>query len=335
MPNRMSSASTRHEGGVPHMTTDRRFRFGVHSSDSGPGSAWGDAARRVESLGFSTLLLRDHFDAQLGPIVAMTAAVMATETLRVGCLVFDNDYRHPAVLTKELATLDHVSGGRVEIGLGAGWMAPDYEQTGMVFDAPGVRVGRLQEAVAICKALLAGGPVDFTGAHYTITGHELYPRPAHRPPIMVAGGGPRMLRFAAREADIIGLNPARKSNAAWEDQNLADATDAATDRKLGWIRDAAGDRYPDIEMSIVVPFVLVTDDREGTATAIAESLPPDPDAELSAAGVLASPHVLIGTVEQICATMVERRDRWDLSYYVFNDNSIDTVAPIVATLAGT
>jgi hypothetical protein len=144
-----------------------------------------------------------------------------------------------------------------------------------------------------------------------------------------------MLRLAAREADIVGINPARKSNTAWEDQNLPDATEEATDRKIGWIREAAGDRYADLELSIVVPFVLVTDDREATATAIASSLPPDPDADLSAEGVLASPHVLIGSVDQICETLVERRTRWDLSYYVFNDDSVDTVAPIVATLAGT
>jgi probable F420-dependent oxidoreductase len=316
------------------MAHDRRFRFGVHSSDAAPGSAWVDAARRIESLGFSTLFLRDHFDAQLGPIAAMTAAACATETLRVGCLVFDNDYRHPLVLAKEMATTAHLTGGRVEVGLGAGWMAPDYEQAGLDFDPPGVRVSRMEEAVTIVKGLLAGTSVNFAGEHYTITDHTAYPVPAVAPPIMIAGGGPRMLRIAAREADIIGLNPARKSNAAWEDQNLPDATADATDRKLGWIRDAAGDRYADIELSIVVPFVIVTDDREATATAIAGSLPPDAAADLSAEGVLASPHVLIGSVDQICATLEERRDRWDLSYYVFNDDAIETVAPIVERLAG-
>jgi len=314
---------------------DRRFRFGVHTSDAAPGSAWIDAARRIESLGFSTLFLRDHFDNQIGPIAAMAAAAVATESLRVGCLVHANDYRHPVVLAKELATIDHLSNGRVEIGLGAGWMAPDYEQAGMPFDPPGTRVSRLEEAVTIVKALMAGGSVTVHGDHYTVTDHELYPLPVQGPPpLMIAGGGPRMLRFAAREADIIGLNPARKSNTAWEDQNLPDATAAATDRKLGWIRDEAGARFADIELSIVVPFVIVTDERETTAAAIAASLPPDPEAELNAEGVLSSPHVLIGTVDQICATLVERRDRWDLSYYVFNDDSIDTVAPIVAQLAG-
>jgi probable F420-dependent oxidoreductase len=314
----------------------RRFRFGVHSSDAASGAAWTDAARRVESLGFSTLMLRDHLDHQVAPIAAMTAPAVATETLRVGCLVLANDDRHPVVLAKELATIDHLSDGRLEIGLGAGWMAPDYEQAGMTFDPPGVRVSRLEESVTIVKALLAGGPVDVHGEHYRVTAHELYPPPVQepRPPIMIAGGGPRMLRLAAREADIVGLNPARKSNAAWEDQNLPDATAEAVDRKVAWVRDAAGERYGDLELSIVVPFVLVTDDREGTAAAIASSLPPDPDADLSAEGVLASPHVLIGSEDQICATLEERRERWDLSYYVFNDDSIGTVAPIVARMAG-
>ncbi len=317
------------------MAHDRKFRFGVHSSDAAPGGAWADAARRVERLGFSTLFLRDHFDTQLGPIAAMTAAAVATDRLNVGCLVFDNDYRHPLVLAKELATIAHFSDGRVEVGLGAGWMAPDYEQAGMDFDSPGVRVSRMEEAIPIIKGLLGGSEVTASGDHYTITGHTAYPVPARMPPIMIAGGGPRMLRIAARKADIIGLNPARKSNAAWEDQNLPDATADATDRKIGWIRDAAGARYADIELSIVVPFVIVTDDREGTAAAIAGTLPPDAAADLTAEGVLASPHVLIGSVDQICATLAERRERWDLSYYVFNDDSIDTVASIVERLAGT
>jgi probable F420-dependent oxidoreductase len=317
------------------MPTDRRFRFGVHTSDAAPGSAWTDAARRIESMGFSTLFLRDHFDRQLAPIAAMAAAATATETLRVGTLVHANDYRHPVVLAKELATIDHLSNGRVEIGLGAGWMAPDYEQAGMPFDPPGTRVSRLEEAVTIVKALMAGGPVTVDGDHYTVTQHELYPAPVQAPPpLMIAGGGPRMLRLAARQADIVGLNPARKSNAAWEDQNLPDATAAATDRKVGWIRDAAGSRYDELELSIVVPFVLVTDDREGTAAAIASSLPPDPEADLSAEAVLSSPHVLIGSVDEICATLRDRRERWDLSYYVFNDDSIDAVAPVVERLTG-
>ena len=318
--------------------SNRPFRFGVHTSDAQTGEEWTAAARRYEALGFSTLLLRDHFDQQLAPIAAMTAAACATETLRVGCLVFANDYRHPLVLAKELATLDRLSGGRVEIGLGAGWMASDYLQAGMSFDAPRDRVSRLEEAVGIIKAFFAGGPVDYAGDHYTVTGHELYPPSPQqpRPPILLVAGGPRMTRFAAAEADIIAINPATKSNEAWAEQNLADASADAVDRKLKNIREAAGDRFDGIEIQIVVPFVVPTDDRAGTARAIADSLPSDDaSVDLSAETVLASPYVLIGTEDQICDTLVERRERWGISYYVFNDNSIDAVAPIVARLNGT
>ena len=320
------------------MANQRPFRFGVHTSEAQTGDAWAAAAQRFEQIGFSTLLLRDHFDRQLAPIVAMTAAACATQTLRVGCLVFANDYRHPLVLAKELATLDRLSNGRVEIGLGAGWMGSDYEQAGMAFDAPRDRVDRLQETVAIMKAFFAGGAIDHAGTHYRITGHEMYPQPVQQPhpPFLLVAGGPRMTRFAATEGDIVAINPATKSNEAWADQNLADATDVAVDRKIDAIRAAAGARYDDIEIQIVAPYVIPTDDREGTAEAIAGALPSnDPALELSGKSVLASPYVLIGSEEQMCATLVERRERWDLSYYVFNDDSIDAAASIVARLNGT
>ena len=317
---------------------NRLFRFGVHTSDAATGDAWATAARRYESLGFSTLLLRDHFDRQLAPIAAMTAAACATTTLRVGCLVFANDYRHPLVLAKELLTIDRLSGGRVEIGLGAGWMAPDYEQAGMSFDAPRDRVSRFEEAIHVMKALFAGGSASFAGQSYTVTGHEMYPAPTQQPhpPILLVAGGPRMTRIAAAEADIVAINPAKKSNEAWADQNIADASADAVDRKVDAIRAAAGDRYDRIELQIVVPFVIVTDDREGMAQTIADSLPPEDDLamELNAKTVLSSPFVLIGSEDQICETLVERHARWDLSYYVFNDDSIDAVAPIVARMSG-
>lgn len=319
------------------MAHPRPFRFAVHTSAAAGGAAWAGAARRYEDLGFSTLLLRDHFDDQLGPIAAMTAAAVATTDLRVGCLVFDNDYRHPLVLAKELTTIDVLSGGRVEIGLGAGWMAPDYEQAGIAFDPPGTRVSRMMEAVTVVKGLCADGPFDFAGEHYTITAHDGLPKPVQRPhpPIMIGAGGERMLRFAAREADIIGLNPVRRSNAEWADQNVADATAEATDRKLGWIRESAGARFDDLELSIVAPFVVVTEDRVGLAESIAAGLDTPEGADTGPDAVLSSPYVLLGTLDEIAATLVERRDRWQLSYYVCNDDSVDTFAPIVERLRGT
>jgi probable F420-dependent oxidoreductase len=300
------------------MANPRPFRFAVHTSAAPDGKAWTEAARRYEDLGFSTLLLRDHFDDQLGPIAAMTAAAAATSTLRVGCLVFDNDYRHPLVLAKELATIDVLSGGRVDVGIGAGWMAPDYEQAGMPFDPPGVRVSRMIEAVAVMKGLFADGPFSFSGEHYTITEHNGLPQPVQspHPPIMIGGGGERMLRFAAREADIIGINPAKPRNDTWEDQNIGDATAEATDRKVGWIRESAAERFNDIELSIVAPFLLVTDDRVGLAESIAAGLDAPDGVSTGPDAVLSSPYVLVGTIDEMVNTLLERRDRWQLSYYV-------------------
>jgi len=324
------------------MTHPRKFRFAVHTSAAPDGETWTREARRYEDLGFSTLLLRDHFDDQLGPIAAMTAAAAATTTLRGGCLVFYNDSRYPLFLAKELATIDVLSGGRVDVGIGAGWMAPDYEQSGIPFDPPGTRVSRMMEAVRVMKGLFVDGPVDFTGDHYTITGHEGRPKPVQRPhpPIMIGAGAERLLRFAAREADIIGINPAKPRNETWEDQNVGDATGDAMDRKLGWIRDAAGARFDEIELSIVAPFVVVTDDRTGIAESIAAGLPPtaDPSGDVvtpDADAVLSSPYVLLGTVDEIVETLQERRARWQFSYYVCNDDTVETMAPIVARLAGT
>jgi probable F420-dependent oxidoreductase len=314
----------------------RPFRFGVHTSDAPDGATWAAAARRYEDLGFSSLLVRDHFDDQLAPIVAMTAAACATKTLRVGCLVFDNDYRHPLVLAKELATLDVLSGGRVELGIGAGWMGSDYEQAGMQYDRPGVRVDRMIEAVQIIKALHDDGPVDFKGDHYTISGHDALPKPVQRPhtPIMVGAGGKRLLTFAAREADIIGLNPKNLGNDAWAETNIGDATDEATDRKVGWIREAAGSRFDEIELSIVVPFIVETNDRQGMAEGIASGLPPADGVEATPARVLESPYVLLGTLDEMAATLEARRERWGISYFVFNADSVDAAAPLVARLAG-
>jgi alkanesulfonate monooxygenase SsuD/methylene tetrahydromethanopterin reductase-like flavin-dependent oxidoreductase (luciferase family) len=196
----------------------------------------------------------------------------------------------------------------------------------------------LQETVAIMKAFFAGGPVDHAGAHYTIAGHEMYPPPVQQPhpPFLLVAGGPRMTRFAATEGDIVAINPATKSNEAWSEQNLADATEVAVDRKIDAIREAAGTRYDQIEIQIVAPYVIPTDDREGMAAAMAAALPSDdPTVDLSAKNILASPYVLVGTEDEICDLLIERRERWDISYYVFNDDSIDAAAPIVARLNGT
>ncbi len=293
-------------------------------------AAWRAAARRVEDLGFSTLFLPDHFTPQLAPIPAMMAAADATTELRVGALVLDNDYKHPVVLAKELATVDVLSGGRLEVGLGAGWMRSDYEQAGLAYDRPGVRIDRFEEGLAIIKGLFGDGAVTHRGEHYTITALDGTPKPVQRPhpPFLIGAGGPRMLSIAAREADIVGVNPSLASGQI-DASTAADATAEAYARKLATLRAAAGDRFDDLELNCLMFFVAQTDDREGLAGNMA------PMFGLTAEQVLDVPIALLGTVDQMCETLEARRDRWGLSYFVCQADAVDALAPVVARLAGT
>ena len=192
----------------------RPFRFGMQLSKASSLTAWRDTARKLEDLGYSTLFIPDHFEDQYGPLVALTVAAEATTTLNVGSLVFDNDYRHPLVLAKECATLDLASEGRLEVGLGAGWMESDYDQSGVEYDSPGVRVGRLEEGIKIVKALWANDTVDFEGEHYHLTGAHGQPRPHSPggPKLLIGGGSRRVLRIAAENAQIIGINPSLRAS---------------------------------------------------------------------------------------------------------------------------
>ncbi|MCB1038389.1 MAG: TIGR03621 family F420-dependent LLM class oxidoreductase [Acidimicrobiales bacterium] len=311
------------------MAHPRRFRFGIQLHTAPSGAAWADLARRAEDLGFDTLFLPDHFGDQLAPIPAMAAAAAATSTLKVGCLVFDNDYKHPVVLAKELATIDVLSGGRLEIGLGAGWMLTDYEQAGIPYDPGKVRVDRFHEGLQIIKGLLGPDPVTFEGEHYEIRGLDGLPKPVQgRPPVLVGGGLKRMLTIAGREADIVGINPTMPNGAADADAART-GTAALTDEKLQWVKDAAGSRYEDLEINLLSLGCFVTDDRQGLAEQFA------PLFGLTPAELLEFPHALVGTHAQIAETIQARRDRWDASYIVVQADAMDAMAPIVAELAGT
>src|SRR6056297_1725043 len=185
----------------------RPFRFGVQLESPVGSMNWADTARHMEDLGYAVATMPDHFGGQLAPMPALQAVLDATTTLRAGALVFDNDYRHPVVLAKELATMDVLSDGRVEIGLGAGWMISDYEQLGLVYDRPGVRIDRFVEGLAVIRGAMGPGPFDFTGEHYTISGYDGMPKPVQTPPpLLIGGGGTRMLTIAAQHADIVGVN---------------------------------------------------------------------------------------------------------------------------------
>src|SRR6266568_4197945 len=191
------------------MTRQRPFRFGVSVHQARSKEEWIALAQQAESLGYSTLQMPDHLGDQFAPVPALLAAAEATHTLRIGSFVFDNDFRHPVMLAREAATLDLLSGGRFELGLGAGWNRSEYEQAGIPYDSPGVRVSRMEEALHIIKGLLADGPVNFSGKYYTVTDLEGHPKPVQRPhpPILIGGGGKRLLSIAAREATTVGFTP--------------------------------------------------------------------------------------------------------------------------------
>jgi probable F420-dependent oxidoreductase len=312
------------------MSHPRRFRFGVQAHTASSGAAWADLARRAEEIGFSTLFLPDHFGDQLAPVPALMAAADATSELRVGALVLDNDYRHPLVLAKELATLDLLSGGRLEIGLGAGWMRSDYDESGIAYDSGAERVDRFEEGLAVVAGLLGPDPLTFEGKHYRITGHNGLPKPVQepRPPILVGGGLKRMLTLAGHHADIVGINPTMPNGTADADAARS-GTAEETDRKLTWVREAAGERYDDLEMNFLNLGCFITDDHRELADKLA------PMFGLTADAVLGFPHVLMGTVEEICDTIEARRERWDASYIVIQHDAMEAMAPVVARLAGT
>ena len=307
------------------------FRFGVHVSDAPDGAAWRGLARRIETLGFSTLFMPDHFiDTRFAPMVALAMAAEATTTLRVGALVLDNDYKHPAIVAKETATIDLISDGRTELGIGAGWMRVDYDALGLPYDSAGVRIARLEEALAVIKGCWADGAFSYAGEHYTITDYDATPKPIQKPgpPILIGGGGRKVLTLAGREADIVGINPNLKAGELSGDQ-AADTVAAQTERKIGWIRDGAGDRFDDIELQIRYFFAAITDDRDALAAAAA------PGFGVSAEEALGSGVALLGTIDEMCDTLVERRERWGVSYIVIGDDIFEAFAPVVARLAGT
>jgi probable F420-dependent oxidoreductase len=310
------------------------FRFGVQcSTPPGPdrdGRNWAELARTCEDLGYSTLTVADHFDDQYAPVPALMAAADATTTLRVGALVLCTDFVHPVVVAKEAATLDVLSEGRFELGLGAGWMTTDYTTTGIGFDRAGVRIDRLEEALQVIDGLWGDDPCDFHGQHFDVTGLDGHPKPMQRPrpPILIGGGGRRVLTLAARRADIVGLNIDLRRGVI--DAGAGpNATEDATIEKLAWIRDAAGPRADDLELHVRVHLVVVTDDRAGMAEVLAPGFGLTPEQSLH------SPHALAGTVEEIAADLVERRERWGISYIGIGVDAMRALAPVVAKLVGT
>jgi len=289
-------------------------------------SEWQELARKAEGLGYSTLLLPDHFGRQLSPLPALQAAAMATQTLRVGTIVLDNDFRHPVMLAKDAATIDVMTDGRFELGIGAGWMEADYRWSGLRFDKPGVRVARLAESVQIIKGLFDEGPVTFDGEHYQVENLDGFPKPVGKVPILIAGSRRRMLTLAAQLADIVGIEDHQFAERATGSPVIHPAIAA---EQVAIVREAAGARFEEIELNVFAARVDVTDKPQDAARAMADQLQTTPQAVQSSASFL------IGSTDSIVETLQQRRDQWGLSYIMIFERVMDAFAPIVARLTGT
>jgi len=312
------------------VTTARPFRFGVNVWGAASRSEWADKARRVEALGYSVLTVPDHLGEFFAPLPALLSAAATTTRLRVGTNVLNNDLRHPVLLAREAATMDLLTDGRLDLGLGAGYMRIEYEQAGLRFDRGGVRVERLAESIAIIKGLLGGSEVNFTGRHYRVTGHQIHPRPVQRPhpPIVVGGNGPRLLALAAKEADIVnftGITFTRGGTAP----DMSGWRAAALDERMRIVRDAAGERFDRLVLSAQVQRVIVTDRRREAAAELQQSWK-----QLSVDEILEAPYALIGSVDEMVESLHARRERWGLSYFVTFEQFLETLAPVVAKLSG-
>ena len=318
------------------------FRFGLQAYAPNSGKEWRELARKAESSGFSSFHLADHI---IGPgpaltatghpiqtvaaIPAMAVAAEATNTIKVGCRVLCVDYRNPVMLAKEVATLDFFSEGRLELGLGAGWLQGEYEAIGIPFDRAGVRIDRFEEVISLLRASFAEGELNIDTQHVHAVGFEAVPKPFTKsgPPIMIGGGAKRILTIAGREADIVSLN-FNNSSGKLGAAGIGSSTAELTDQKIQWIKDGAGARFDQIEIEIAAYFTIVTPDGEGTRAKMAPMFGMTPE-------VFAEhPNALIGSVDEICDRIVERRERFGISYVSFGASVIDAVIPVVERLAG-
>ncbi|HEY4871200.1 MAG TPA: TIGR03621 family F420-dependent LLM class oxidoreductase [Candidatus Dormibacteraeota bacterium] len=288
-----------------------------------PKTEWMAFARHVEALGYHTLVMPDHFGARFALAPALVLAAEATSRLRVGSLVYDNDFRHPALLAQEVASIDLLTDGRFEFGLGAGWLKSEYDAAGIPFDGGGTRVERMAEALDVVKGLFTATPLTYEGRYYRLTGltGSAKPRQQPHPPILIGGGGRRLLTLAANEADIISIMPrSKRDGSGLED---ADAGPEAFTRKVAWIREAAGDRFATIELNTLVQTVVITDHPRAAAEPLAKEYEMDPEQ------VFETPLVLIGSVDQIAQTLEQRRERFGLSYITVFEKDLENLAKVI------
>ena len=304
----------------------RPFRFAVYAFTARSGEEWILFARRAESLGYDTLFVPDHLSGQLSPIAALSAAATATKRLRIGPYVFANDFRHPLVMAREAATLDFLSGGRLELGMGAGWRRSDYRQLGYRYAEPGRRIDRLVESLGLVKRLLAGETVTHDGPHYRLERAGISPSPVQRPiPVQVGAGGPRMLRLAAREADVVGLIPQFTRGGV---PRVTDATEGALARKVALLRSAAGSRFDGLELSIYCADAGMV----GSGHTLLGSA--GSAAKRALVAPVGSPYLLYGTLGALQERLLRRREALGISHYAIPHHAMESMAPLLEALAG-
>ncbi len=313
------------------------FRFGVQTGMGPSGGSIAETARQAEDLGYATVTTGDHFGMGMAPLEMLAFAAAATSTIRLGTMVLCNDFRHPAMLAKEVATFDVLSGGRFELGLGAGWMKAEYDLAGMPFDPPSVRIERMEEAIQVMKAMWSDGPASFTGDHYQIAGlDDLKPRQGAALPLLIGAGSPKIMGVAGRWADTVNISYGTDAQGR---VLVSNNTAEHCLQKIEWLRAAAGDRFDDIELSMLSGPTL-TDDRQAAAEAIVADMGRMPieavDREVTPEDVLDSPNYLIGTQEEIADQLVANRERFGISYIVVaGPGAMEGLAPVVERLAGT
>lgn len=317
------------------MPTPRPFRFGVLGESLRTPQDLRETVRRAEATGCSTFLIRDHlieapFGHQLAPLISL-ATVAASSSLRIGTVVLDNDFRHPVMLAKEAATLDLLSGGRLELGIGAGWLRAEYDEVGMTYDRAGVRISRLEESLAILTRLLAGETVTYSGQHYSVTDHATFPLPMQRPrpPLLIGAGEPRMLALAGRQADIVSIMGSSVASGAIA-FDPAQRTPERMRERVERVRQAAGERFAAIELSMNIDLIVTNSPRQVAAELAARA----GGAGYSADDVLRDPTIFLGSVDAIAATMEQRRESLGFSYFVIADADLAAASPVIQRLAG-
>jgi probable F420-dependent oxidoreductase len=310
------------------------FRFLADAFEASTVQELGERARAAEQMGVTTFVLPDHLVPQLAPIPYLATVAALTGRLRISAFVHNNDLRHPAVLAQELATLDVLSGGRLDVAIGAGWNEPEYRAIGLPFDPIRVRQDRLAEAIAVLKGCFGDAAFSFAGEHYTITDYDAYPKPIQRPhpPIFIGGGGRRTLELAAREANIVGLAPRILSGQRADAHSI---TWAATEEKIGWVREAAGERFDDLEFNVYPSQwpIVVTDDLHGEARKVIEGMKERTGVEMTEQEVIDSPHIFIGSIDRFVEKFSELRERLGINSFLVG--SLDDLGSVVERLAGT